>query len=255
VDELCLRNSLESLAPQVPEEDEVLLLDVGGTAPADALAPFSRHAWRSISACETPQPDQRSYTFGLNSAMPGLKAPVIIVWRTDYVYPPDLMSCYLRSLERGSWFAAPYDVIVGLPEINSQFVRKEWARTNPFDLAFWEQRGKRASLYEWQDPALFAIRRELWDAVGGLNHELWGYGWQFAEFASRIRLNCPRHRIDYFAAPPPLHQTHGGSQMHEPPDKQEEAQDGIRRFKGFLGGDAPYQVYRLKQKLPPKRSL
>ncbi len=255
VDGLCLQNCLESLAAQIPPEDEVLFLDVGGTASVEALAPFNHQAWRSFSACETPHPEQRSYTYGLNTAMAGLKAPVLIVWRTDYVYPSDMLSCYRQSIGRGSWFASPYDVLVGKSDVDSQFVRSQWARINPFDLAFWEEHSQRASLYEWQDPALFAIRRELWSSIGGLNHQLWGYGWQFGEMAARIRLACPRRRIDYFAALPPLHQTHGGSQMHQPAERQDEAQAGIRRFEDFLGGEAVYQIYRLKQKLPAKRPL
>jgi hypothetical protein len=252
VDPLCLRNSLESLAAQIPREDEVLVLDVGGSASAEVISPFARHAWRGYSACETPLPEQRSYTYGLNAAMAGLKAPVLIVWRTDYVYPPGMMDGYLRSLGKGSWFSAPYDVLVGNPNVDSRFVREEWARVEPFDLGFWEERSKRTSLYETQDPALFAIRRGLWDAVGGLNHQLWGYGWQFAEFAARVRLACPARRIDYFPGPPPLHQTHGGSLMHQSASGKDEAQAGVRKFQEFLGGEDAYEIFRLKQLLPPK---
>jgi hypothetical protein len=252
VDALCLRNSLESLASQIPVEDEVLFLDVGGSASPGAIAPFAGHAWRGYSACATPLPEQRSYTYGLNAAMAGLKAPVLIVWRTDYVIPGGVMEGYLRSLGKGSWFAAPYDVLIGSPNVDSRFVREEWARIQPFDLGFWEERGKRTSLYETQDPALFAIRRGLWDRLGGMNHRLWGYGWQFAELAARVRISCPARRIDYFGCPPPLHQTHGGSLMHQAASGREEAEAGIRRFQDFLGGDDAYQIFRLKQILPPK---
>lgn len=61
----------------------------------------------------------------------------------------------------------------------------------------------------------------------------------------------PRHRIAYFGGPPALHQTHGGSLMHQPAERQAEADAGIRRFADFLGGTAAYRVYRLRQKLPP----
>jgi hypothetical protein len=252
VDSLCVRNCLESLAPQISAEDEVLFLDVGGTASIEALEPFRHHAWRSFSACETPRPEQRSYTYGLNAAMAALKAPILFVWRTDYVYPPDLLAGYCQSLERGARFASPYDVLVGRAGVDSQFVRSHWDRVRPFDEGFWEGHSERASLYEWQDPALFAIRRELWDEVGGLNHQLWGYGWQFAELSARLRLACSERQLSYFATPAPLHQTHGGSQMHRPTDGEAEVQAGIRRFQDFLGGDAVYQIYRLKQKLPPR---
>ena len=251
VDALCVRNSLESLAPQIPPEDEVLFLDVGGTASPEVLSHFSHHAWRGYAACETPHPEQRSYTFGLNAAMAGLKAPVLIVWRTDYVFPEGVMAGYLRQLQQ-AWFAAPYEVRIGQPQVDARFVREHWDRIQPFDRAFWEPVTHRNSLYETQDPALFAITRRLWDHIGGLNHELWGYGWQFAEFAIRVRTQCPASRIAYFDTPPPLHQTHEGSQMHQPADRQAEMEAGIARFTRFLGGKAAYEAFRLKDRLPPR---
>jgi hypothetical protein len=251
VDRTAAENSIATLAAQLPPEDEIVLLDVGASADASLLAPFQHCAWVTYSACRAALPEQRSYTFGLNAAMATLKAPLLFVWRTDYVYPPDLLRYYCRSLEH-AWFAAPYDVLVGAPEVDSRLVRAERARLDPFDEAFWSARSKRLSLYETQDPALFAIDRRLWQKIGGLNHQLWGYGWQFAEFAVRVRTTCPADRIDYFATPPPLHQTHEGSQMHEPGNRQAEAEAGRKRFADFLGGEAAYQIYRLKQELPPQ---
>jgi len=251
VDPLAAQNSLASLAPQIPCEDEVLLLDVGATGNASWLAPFSAHEWSTYSACAAHLPEQQSYTFGLNTAMAGLKAPVLFVWRTDYVYPPGLVARYREVIGRAR-FAAPYRVFVGLPEIDSAFVQAEAARLNPFDEAFWAARSHVCSLYETQDPALFAIRRELWDRIGGLNHELWGYGWQFAEFAARVRAACADHDVVYFGSAPPLHQTHSGSQMYQPTERRAEAEAGIRRFREFLGGEDAYQVYRAQHHLPPR---
>ncbi len=252
VDALCVRNCLESLAPQIPPEDEVLFLDVGGTATPEVLTHFPRHAWRGYAACETPRPEQRSYTFGLNAALAGLKAPVLFVWRTDYVFPAGVMTAYLRSLAHAR-FASPYEILIGLPEIDSQWVRDHWSSVEPFDEPFWRGHSQSLSLYETQDPALFAIQRELWTRLGGLNHELWGYGWQFAEFAVRVRVACPSRCVDYFRCPPPLHQTHHGSQMHEPAAQRAEAEEGVRRFSHFLGGNDAYEIYRLKAHLPPLR--
>jgi hypothetical protein len=251
VDALCVRNCLESLAPQIPPEDEVLFLDVGGTASPEVLVHFSHHAWRGYAACETPRPEQRSYTFGLNSALAGLKAPLLFVWRTDYVFPAGVMTAYLRSLAHAR-FASPYEILIGLPETDSRWVRDHWTSFAPFDEPFWREHGKSLSLYETQDPALFAIQRELWSRIGGLNHELWGYGWQFAEFAARVRAACPTRYLDYFRCPPPFHQTHQGSQMYEPAAQRAEAEEGRRRFAHFLGGEAAYATYRLMGQLPPR---
>jgi hypothetical protein len=252
VDRGAAENSLATLAPQIPLEDEVLVLDVGAAADASLLERFRRHEWSTYSACQANQPTQRSYTFGLNTGLAMLKGAELFVWRTDYVYPPDLMARYLRSLEQ-AWFAVPYDVLVGHREIDSRFVAGERHRLDPFDESFWAARSTRLSLYETQDPALFAIRRELWESIGGLNHELWGYGWQFAEFAARVRAACPESRIDYFAGAPPVHQTHEGSQMHQPVERKDEAEAGRQRFVRFLGSEAAYEIYRLRQNLPSRR--
>jgi hypothetical protein len=251
VDPLAAENSLASLASQIPVTDEVVLLDVGATGHPSWLAPFAHHDWSSYVACQASQPEQQSYTFGLNAVMSGLRAPRLVVWRTDYVFPAGLASLYARHLTRAR-FAAPYHILVGRPEVDSAFVRREASRLAPFDLPFWSERAVLSSLYEYQDPALFAIRRELWDKIGGLNHGLWGYGWQFAEFAARVRAECSDSEIAYFASLPPLHQTHAGSQMHEPGQRRAEVDAGICRFRDFLGGEDAYQSYRLMQVLPPR---
>ena len=252
VDRTAAENSIETLVAQLPIEDEVLILDVGGAGGPDLLKPFQAFEWATYSSCRAKRPEQRSYTFGLNAAIAGLKASRIFVWRTDYVYPPGLYHAYCKAME-SAWFAAPYDVLVGRPEVDSTFVRAAKNRLNPFDETYWGERSTRLSLYETQDPALFAITRQLWNRIGGLNHELWGYGWQFAEFAVRVRRACPRRRIAYFNAAPPLHQTHEGSQMHNPAERKAEAEAGRLRFVQFLGGEAAYEMYRLKQRLAPNK--
>lgn len=251
VDRLAAENSLRSLAAEIPVEDEVVLLDVGSTGDPSWLKLFAGHDWSSYVACQARQPEQQSYTFGLNAVMSGLKAPVFVVWRTDYVFPRGIAKLYADHISRAR-FVAPYTVLVGRPEIDSAFVRDHLQRLEPFDVAFWTERSTPVSLYETQDPALFAIRRELWETIGGLNHELWGYGWQFAEFAARVRSECSDADITYFASPPPLHQTHAGSQMHQPEARRAEAEAGIKRFCDFLGGEDAYEIYRLKQILPPR---
>ncbi len=251
VDELCAQNSLRSLAAQIPLEDEVVVLDVGATASRDLGAAFANHEWFSLVRCRAGHPEQQSYTYGLNTVMPGLKAPQLYVWRTDYVYPADMVSRYQRAMTDAD-FAAPYEVVVGAPSVDSTFVAANWSHLVPYDVDFWRARAQSLSIYETQDPALFAITRTLWDDIGGLNHQLWGYGWQFAEFAARVRLHAPASRIRYFGGAPALHQTHGGSQMHQPVERKAEADMGIQRFKEFLGSESAYRIYRLCQQLPPQ---
>lgn len=251
VDALAAENSLGSLAGQIPCEDEVQLLDVGATGDPAWLTPFACHEWHGYSACLARHPEQQSYTYGLNTAIGGLKAPVFIVWRTDYVYPQGLVARYIDVLSRAR-FAVPYRILVGLPEVDATFVRAHRSRLDPFDEPYWTARSQVGSLYESQDPALFGIHRELWERIGGLNHQLWGYGWQFAEFAARVRAACPERELAYFSAPPPLHQTHHGSQMHQPAERRAEVEAGNQRFRDFLGGEDAYQVYRTQHQLPPR---
>lgn len=252
VDSQAALNSIQTLASQIPQDDEVLFLDIGATGDPEWLSPFSSHEWFSWSACRALHIEQQSYTFGLNAAMGSLKAKSLFVWRTDYVYPPDMVSRYQRALET-ALFAAPYGVLIGQPHVDSGFVRSHTDRLSPFDESFWRACASPLSLYETQDPALFAIDRELWRNIGGLNHSLWGYGWQFAEFAARVRTAAPASKINYFSGLPPVHQTHRGSNMHQPADRAREAEMGRRRFCDFLGGEHAYEAYRLKQVLPPQK--
>jgi hypothetical protein len=251
VDADAAQHSLRSLAEQIPQEDEILFLDIGATGQNAWLTPFFAHEWCSYSSCQARHPEQRSYTFGLNAAMHGLKAPTLFVWRTDYFFPAGLMNCYLQAL-RSADFAAPYNFLIGHPEVTSSYLTEHQDRLSPYDSAFWQSRSHTCSLYETQDPALFAIKRHLWNKIGGLNHELWGYGWQFAELAARVRAQTPASRISYFESPRPLHQTHGGSRMYSQEKNDTEVQAGIDRFKTFLGGDSAYQAYRLQHLLPPQ---
>jgi hypothetical protein len=253
VDKQAALNSLRSMRGQIPEEDEVLFLDVGATMGPEVLAEFGAHEWLSYSAAKAALPEQQSYTFGMNLGMGMLKGEQLFVWRTDYVYPNDLMSRYLRHMAKAE-FACPYDVLVGDSTVTGDFVAGHWDQVQPFDEKLWASKSQRLSLYETQDPALFAISRTLWEEVGGLNHELWGYGWQFAEFAVRVRTHCHPRRVMYFDGAPPLHQTHEGTLMHAEAHNQSkrlQAEDGVRRFSKFLGGSAAYWVYRCKQHLPP----
>jgi hypothetical protein len=256
VDAQAVANSLETLTPQLPPEDEVIFLDVGGTMDAGILSSFGPHEWKTYSCAHAALPEQQSYTFGMNLGVAMTKGEEFIVWRTDYVYPPDTMERYKTHMALAD-FACPYDVLVGNAECDSAFVREHRDKLKAYDEQFWERSSRRLSLYETQDPALFAMRRVVWDQIGGLNHELWGYGWQFAEFAARVRSYCPADRIVYFGGDCPLHQTHVGTLMNlaGESEKWRHAQAGIDRFTRFLGGAESYWLYRTKQNLPPSRPV
>lgn len=255
VDRQAALNSLRSMRDQIPMEDEILFLDVGGTMSAEVLGEFGPHEWVTYSSAKAALPEQQSYTFGMNLGMRMLKGEQLFVWRTDYVYPADLMARYLRHLETAD-FACPYGVLVGDAAVTGEFVADHWDKVRPFDEKFWEARSHPISLYETQDPALFGISRRLWEKIGGLNHQLWGYGWQFAELAARVRGECRASKVVYFGGTPPLHQTHVGTLMHiihQPVEgKWSHVESGNARFTEFLGGPEAYWTYRCKQLLLPR---
>jgi len=103
----------------------------------------------------------------------------------------------------------------------------------------------------------FAIHQHVWKKLGGLDHRLWGYGWQFGEFAARLRRALPRQRVKYFDHAPPVHQNHASSLMVRTDGwnekKAEEDRIGRERFAGFLGSREAFQCYeyRWNKKLPP----
>jgi hypothetical protein len=254
VDRQAAINCLKTLKPQLPKEDEVLFLDIGETFGTSAQEFLKGHEWFSYSSAKASLPEQQSYTYGLNLGMRTLKGERLFVWRTDYIYPENMMGVYLSQNQKTK-FCSPYEVLVGAPEVDGEFVAKNWDKVSPFDEKFWRAKSQSVSLYETQDPALFSIERELWEKIGGLNHELWGYGWQFAEFAARVRINCPTYKISYFQSAPPLHQTHDGTLMHHDSKKDKQAASGIDRFSHFLGGKEAYWLYRSKQVLPKNRKV
>lgn len=253
----CAENSLRSLLWNIPESDEVILYDKGGTLPASFFDRLSRQHWRSWVIHRELDPQMASYTYGMNHSLPIARAPVVMLWRSDYVYPKGLYQAYLDRLP-GHDIVLPYSVFIGGAHVRAGFVRDNWKKLEDYDADFWRANAaEEYSIYESQDPVHFAIRAETWRRLGGLNHHLWGYGWQFGEFAARLRTRLPRRRVKYFDHPPPVHQNHASSLMvrSEGYDarKAEEDRLGRRRFADFLGGEDAFACYeyRWNQKLPP----
>jgi hypothetical protein len=198
-----------------------------------------------------------AYTYGMNHSVPMAQAPIVVVWRSDYVYPRGLYARYLELMPTHD-IVLPYSVYIGAAHVRADFIRAHWDKLENYDDAFWRANAAESySIYESQDPVHFAIRKETWQKLGGLDHRLWGYGWQFGEFAARLRAQLPRDRIKYFDHAPPVHQNHASSLMVRTAGWTEEksAQDriGRERFANFLGGPEFFACYeyRWHQKLPP----
>ena len=253
----CAENSLRTLLWNIPTSDEVILYDKGGTLPPHCFEALSRQTWRSWAVHREVQPDMAAYTYGMNHSIPMARAPIVMLWRSDYLYPRDLYMKYRRHIAEHD-IALPYAVHIGGAHVRSDFVRANWSRLENYDDNFWrENSAETYSIYESQDPVHFAIRADIWRRLGGLNHQLWGYGWQFGEFAARLRRDVPRSRIKYFDHHWPVHQNHASSLMVRTSGldarKAEEDRIGRERFERFLGSPelfACYQ-YRWNQKLRP----
>ena len=253
----CAENSLRTVLWNIPPTDEVILYDKGGTLPERCFADLKNQQWRSWVVHRETRPDMASYTYGMNSSLPMAQAPIVMVWRSDYVYPKGLYENYLRRLE-GRDIVLPYSVYIGAAHVRAAFIRANWEKLENYDDAFWRANAAEAySIYESQDPVHFAIRKETWLKLGGLDHRLWGYGWQFGEFAARLRSELPRRRVKYFDGPAPVHQNHASSLMVRDQDfsaaKEEEERLGRDRFTAFLGGQEQFDCYhyRWRQKLKP----
>ncbi len=198
-----------------------------------------------------------AYTYGMNCSIPMAQAPVVMLWRSDYVYPRGLYERYMQHIHSHD-IVLPYSVYIGAAHVRSLFVREHWGKLQNYDDAFWHANAAQCySIYESQDPVHFAIRKKTWLQLGGLNHALWGYGWQFGEFAARLHTEIPRNRIKYFDHNWPVHQNHTSSLMVRTEGldarKAEEDRIGRERFAAFLGGKEIFDCYeyRWNQKLPP----
>lgn len=253
----CAENSLRTLLWNIPETDEVILYDKGGTLPVSCFEQLARQHWRSWAIHREIRPEMAAYTYGMNSSIPMAQAPIVMLWRSDYVYPRGLYAKYLASIGTHD-VVLPYAVYIGAARVTGRFIRDHWNKLENYDDAFWQANAaERYSIYESQDPVHFAMHKHIWIRLGGLDHRLWGYGWQFGEFAARLRRNLPRKRIKYFDHAWPVHQNHASSLMVRTvawnDQKAEEDRVGRERFAALLGGSERFACYeyRWNQKLPP----
>ncbi len=257
VESECAENSLRTLLWNIPETDEVILYDKGGTLPPACFELLARQHWRSWAIHRELDPQMASYTYGMNHSVPMARAPIVMVWRSDYVYPKGLYQRYVELIPEHD-IVLPYSVFIGASHVRADFVRRHWDKLEHYDLDFWRTNAaEEYSIYESQDPVHFAVRASTWNKLGGLNHHLWGYGWQFGEFAARLRRRLSPGRVRYFDHAPPVHQNHASSLMVRSDGytetKAREDHEGRRRFAAFLGGEHLFRCYEYKwnQKLRP----
>src|SRR5581483_85045 len=132
----CAVNSWRTLLWNIPETDEVILYDKGGTLPPHCFESLSHQHWRSWAIHRETSPEMASYTYGMNHSLPMARAPVIIVWRSDYVYPRGLYEKYIRHIADYD-IVLPYEVYIGAAHVKADFVRAHWDKLENYDAAFW----------------------------------------------------------------------------------------------------------------------
>src|SRR5258708_4675460 len=132
----CAENSLRTLLWNIPETDEVILYDKGGTLPVRCFELLAKQHWRSWAIHREVRPDMASYTYGMNHSLPMAHAPIVMLWRSDYVYPRGLYEKYLRHIPQHD-IVLPYAVYIGAAHVRADFVKENWAKLENYDAGFW----------------------------------------------------------------------------------------------------------------------
>ena len=210
VEEKCAHNSWLSIKDIFEKEDEVIILDLGNTL-KKTLEFDNQPKYVRIEKIITEKPKERSYTYGLNYIMPITRYDWIILWRSDYIYHKKYLSAVKKEIIKGdSNIILPYECFIG-----SYYANWKWSKKRLKLLT----NGKEEDIlkhsivcpvYEYQDQAHFAIKKELWMESGGMNEMLYGYGYQFPELLSRlnkIKSYKASIKMDMIS----FHQVHEGS--------------------------------------------
>jgi len=182
------------------------------------------------------------------------RAPIVMLWRSDYVYPRGLYeSISASSPITTSSCPTPSH---RRPHVRANFVREKLAKlrtTTPISGAPIPPRPTRSMK---PGPVTSRSRAKTWARLGGLNHRLWGYGWQLVNSprASAVICRAVASNTSITTGPStePRLVPHVRSEGFDA-KKSEEDRVGRQRFAEFLGGRkcSPATSIRWNQKLPP----
>lgn len=208
VEEQCAINSWMSIRNNIRAEDEVIILDLGGTL--TKLLPLTiKPKFLRYEIIRTDLAEEKSYTFGLNLIIPSAKNEWICLWRSDYIYNKKYFPAVQKGMQEGN-VILPYEAFIG-----GEYCKAKWCRNKLSWLINSDEKSlikhsHVCPIYEITDFAHFAIKKNLWRRLNGMNEKLWGYGWQFPEFFDRLKNEKDYHpsiQFDMIA----FHQNHIGS--------------------------------------------
>lgn len=256
VESQCAINSWESIRDWFGKDDEVIILDLGGTLACNLLPTVTPKFFR-IERIRTDTPEERSYTFGLNYIVPQAKFEWVCIWRSDYIYNQRYYGALLAGMKEGN-VVLPYEAFIG-----GAYCTPDWCRDNLDMLIHGGEEFLLANstvcpTYEVMDFPHFAIQKSLWTGSGGMDGRLWGYGWQFPEFFLRLKKRsdyAPSVQFDLTA----FHQTHESSfgMGLLTADQQEEKRQSETKLLHVFGSIAAVENFKkeISQKpLRPRRA-
>lgn len=184
VEPICALNSWLSIRNFFSADDEVIVLDLGMTLNIDLpLKNVPKHV--HIERIRTDIPEERSYTFGLNYIIPKAKYEWVIVWRSDYVYSRNYFSIIKNKIAVCD-VIVPYEAFIGASYCGYKWCKQNLDRLIDGNEKFILRHSTVCPIYESLDFPHFAIRKQIYNDIGGMNDQLYGYGPQFPELFYRI---------------------------------------------------------------------
>jgi hypothetical protein len=208
VEEICAQNSWASINNNFDVDDEVILLDLGDTLRKKYMFRRKPKYFRYVKI-RTDSPQEKSYTYGLNNILPLSEGEWVCLWRSDYIYTHDFYLHIIEGMNSGN-VVLPYEAFIGAEYCSPNWCKRNLKRIIEGDEKYLLRHAHVCPVYETWDFPHFAIKKNVWIELGGMDTRLWGYGHQFTEFFQRFQtsgLFKPSFQFDLIA----FHQNHKGS--------------------------------------------
>jgi len=252
VEEECALNSWESIRGFVEKDDEVIILDLGNTLIKELPMEITPKYLR-IEKIRTDLPEERSYTFGLNYIMPQCRFEWICLWRSDYIYHKNYFSALKAGMKKGN-AVLPYEAFIGADYCGFEWCKNNLDKLCNSEIEYLLDNSHVCPVYEYMDFPHFAIKKELWLSVAGMDQRLWGYGYQFPELFLRLKKLSkyqPSIEFDMIA----FHQTHFGSFGLGCLNKEmkNELKDSKRKLLDVFGSNEKIEIFKKEIHQQPLR--
>lgn len=208
VEEQCAINSWLSIRDCFQKNDEVIILDLGNTL-HQILCLKENPKFLKIEKIRTDIPEERSYTYGLNLIMPLARNENICLWRSDYIYNKKYFLKMKELIEKYD-VVLPYEAFIGGNHCSDKWCKDNLDMLMNADEKLLLEHAHVCPTHETYDYPHFFIKKKIWNKIGGMNNDLWGYGYQFPDLFYRveqlddINININMNMIAF-------HQNHKGS--------------------------------------------